>query len=167
MLRHRHTVTFFQLGARVFLDSAAPHGGHNGVLIGIGWKFLKVRLDSGRIVRRIWPSWITRELKWKETKPMISEREMDGNAPGDRDAETGRLITQHPTYGEKAVGLTFNPSGDPLVNEIKVAYAKIIDLCNDLRALTGPNEKARLLSVAITEAQTAQMWAVKGITYRY
>ena len=79
------------------------------------------------------------------------------------------------TYGEKAVGLSFNPSGDPKVNEIKVAYAKIIDLCNELliQATTNPtpdayanSEKARLLSVAITEAQTAQMWAVKGITFQ-
>jgi hypothetical protein len=28
------------------------------------------------------------------------------------------------------------------------------------------NEKSRLLSVAITEAQTAQMWAVKGLTWK-
>jgi hypothetical protein len=69
------------------------------------------------------------------------------------------------TYGEKAVGLTFNPSGDPKVNEIKVAYAKIIDLCNELRTEAGQGERGRLLSVAITEAQTAQMWAVKGITW--
>ena len=43
------------------------------------------------------------------------------------------------TFGEKAVGLSFNPSGDDAV--------------------------ARRASVAITEAQTAQMWAVKAITW--
>ncbi len=69
------------------------------------------------------------------------------------------------SYGEKAVGLTFNPSGDPLVIQIKTLYAQIIDLCNDARAVAGQSEKGRLLSVAITEAQTAQMWAVKGITF--
>lgn len=69
------------------------------------------------------------------------------------------------TYGEKAVGLTFNPSGDPLVIQVKKAFAEIIDLCNDERAAAGQSEKGRLLSVAITEAQTAQMWAVKGITF--
>jgi hypothetical protein len=71
------------------------------------------------------------------------------------------------TYGEKAVGLTFNPSGNPKVDEIKVAFAKIIDLCNELRNEAGHGERGRLLSVAITEAQAAQMWAVKGITYPY
>ena len=70
------------------------------------------------------------------------------------------------TYGEKAVGLTFNPSGDPKVQEVKELYAKIIDLINDLRT-PDRGEKQRLLSVAITEAQTAQMWAVKGITYQF
>jgi len=73
------------------------------------------------------------------------------------------------TYGEKAVGLTFNPSGDEKVNKVKELYAEIIDLCSDLRECCGADqgEKGRLLSVAITEAQSAQMWAVKGITYKY
>lgn len=76
---------------------------------------------------------------------------------------TGREMT----YGEKAVGLTFNPSGDSKVQEVKELYAKIIDVCNDLLTEAGQGEKGRLLSVAITEAQTAQMWAVKGITYQF
>jgi len=73
--------------------------------------------------------------------------------------------TQPFTYGEKAVGLTFNPSGDADVNEIKTLYAKIIDNINGIRG-GDRSDKARLLSVAITQAQTAQMWAVKGITYK-
>lgn len=72
------------------------------------------------------------------------------------------------TFGEKAVGLTFNPSQDPVVDDIKQSYAHIIDVLNNIR--TGPDvisgERARLLSVAITEAQGAQMWAVKGITFK-
>lgn len=76
---------------------------------------------------------------------------------------TGREMT----YGEKAVGLTFNPGGNPKVDEVKKLYAQIIDLCNDLRTEAGQGEKGRLLSVAITEAQTAQMWAVKGVTYQF
>lgn len=71
------------------------------------------------------------------------------------------------SYGEKAVGLTFNPSGDAKVQEIKELYAKIIDLCNDLRTEAEQGEKGRVLSVAITEAQGAQMWAVKGVTYKF
>ena len=69
------------------------------------------------------------------------------------------------TYGEKAVGLSFNPSGDQRVNELKELYAKIIDICNDSRS-GDSHEKNRLWSIAITEAQGAQMWAVKAATWK-
>ncbi len=79
----------------------------------------------------------------------------------------GQTTTQRElTYGEKAVGLSFNPSNDPKVQELKTLYAKIIDIVNDsINAV--PSEKARILKIAITEAQTAQMWAVKGITFNF
>lgn len=73
------------------------------------------------------------------------------------------------TYGQKAVGLTFNPSGDGRVQKLKELYAEIIDLCNDARSSDAPSvsgEQKRLYSVAITEAQAAQMWAVKAVTWR-
>lgn len=68
------------------------------------------------------------------------------------------------SYGEKAVGLDFNPSGDEKVKRLKALYAEIIDICNDSRG--GAGERPRLWSIAITEAQTAQMWAVKAATWR-
>jgi hypothetical protein len=70
------------------------------------------------------------------------------------------------TYGEKAVGLSFNPSGDADVERVKRLYAEIIDYCNDARSHDVASERKRLFSVAITEAQTAQMWAVKAITWK-
>ncbi len=70
------------------------------------------------------------------------------------------------SYGEKAVGLTFNPSGDETVNQIKTLYASVIDELNLLKT-EERNEKNRLISIAITEAQTAQMWAVKAITWKF
>ncbi len=79
---------------------------------------------------------------------------------------TGQKVREL-TYGEKAVGLTFNPSGDANVQKVKELYAQIIDICDTLRKAAGPSEAGRLFSVAITEAQTAQMWAVKGITYKF
>jgi len=69
------------------------------------------------------------------------------------------------TYGEKAVGLTSNPSNDPLVQGIKEQFAAIIDSLDAQRNATDNGEKKRMFSVAITDAQTAQMWAVKAITY--
>lgn len=70
------------------------------------------------------------------------------------------------TFGEKAVGLTFNPGGSEQVNAIKTIYAGIIDLMDKTRRETESPEVKRLCSVAITEAQTAQMWAVKAATWQ-
>lgn len=70
------------------------------------------------------------------------------------------------TFGQRAVGLTFNPSADPHVDACKREFAAVIDRMNALREATDNPEVKRMASVAITEAQTAQMWAVKAITWR-
>lgn len=70
------------------------------------------------------------------------------------------------TFGEKAVGLSFNPSNDDAVANCKKEFAASIDRMNDLRNSTDNQEVKRMASVAITEAQTAQMWAVKAITWK-
>lgn len=72
-----------------------------------------------------------------------------------------------PTFGEKAVGLAFNPSGDDMVSIAKKHYAGAIDLMDILRNDTNDPEVKRLCSIAITEAQAAQMWAVKAITWQH
>ena len=74
--------------------------------------------------------------------------------------------TKTQTYGERAVGLSFNPSNDSKVDFIKKKYAEIIDELDYLRKTSESSEVKRLASIAITEAQTAQMWAVKGITWK-
>ena len=71
------------------------------------------------------------------------------------------------TYGEKAVGLNFDPSNDDAVAQCKQEFAAVIDRMNDLRNSTDNAEMKRMASVAITEAQTAQMWAVKAITWKF
>jgi hypothetical protein len=71
------------------------------------------------------------------------------------------------TYGQKAVGLTFNPSNDDAVAVCKSEFSVVIDRMNDLRNSTDNAEVKRMASVAITEAQTAQMWAVKAITWKF
>jgi len=75
--------------------------------------------------------------------------------------------TREMTYGEKAVGLTFNPSGDPLVQSLKEKAAAFIDEAHAIYRSTNNPAVARMVSVAITEAQSAQMWAVKAATWRY
>lgn len=70
------------------------------------------------------------------------------------------------TYGEKAVGFTFNPSNNPMVHIMKSQYASIINILNDMRNKTESQEMKRHLSIAITEAETAQMRAVKALTWK-
>ena len=71
------------------------------------------------------------------------------------------------TFGEKAVGLTFNPSNNAEVDACKREFAAVIDRMNALRNSTDNTEIKRMASVAVTEAQTAQMWAVKAITWQF
>ena len=77
------------------------------------------------------------------------------------------METREMTFGEKAVGLTFNPSNDDAVAQCKAEFAAVIDRMNDLRNASDNPEIKRMASVAITEAQGAQMWAVKAITWKY
>lgn len=76
------------------------------------------------------------------------------------------MNTREQTFGEKAVGLSFNPSNDDLVSQIKTRFAADIDEMNDLRLRTEDPEVKRLASIAITEIQGAQMWAVKAATWK-
>jgi hypothetical protein len=76
------------------------------------------------------------------------------------------MTDQTLTFGQKAVGLSFNPSGDETVHKLKQLYAEIIDLCDEKRKEAPSQESKRLWSIAITEAQAAQMWGVKAQTWR-
>lgn len=97
--------------------------------------------------------------------PHMSEQH-DYKPISDASAGFNLQFTPELTYGQKAVGVTFNPSQDPDVAAIKAAYAAIIDQMNYLRANAVSSEVKRLCSIAITEAQGAQMWAVKAITWK-
>jgi hypothetical protein len=69
------------------------------------------------------------------------------------------------TFGEKACGVSFNPGAREDVDTIKRNFAELVDLLNGYRIYSTSPETKRMLSIAITEAQTAQMWAVKAVTW--
>jgi hypothetical protein len=71
------------------------------------------------------------------------------------------------TFGERACGVSFNPGGNSDVNNIKVKFAELVDGLQYYREATTDLEVKRMLSIAITEAQTAQMWAVKAVTWQF
>lgn len=80
------------------------------------------------------------------------------------------------TYGQKAVGITFNPGNNSDVNKIKQAYADLIDFHYEaIHKLQGSDSNAdvegdigeavRLHRIAITDLQKVQMMSVKAITW--
>lgn len=71
------------------------------------------------------------------------------------------------TFGQKAVGITFNPSNNSDVDRCKQQFANCIDQMDALRkSESSSSEQKRLASCAITELQGAQMWSVKAITWK-
>ena len=70
------------------------------------------------------------------------------------------------TFGERAVGVSFNPSGDAAVAASKMHFAGAIEQLHQLREKSISQEQKRLASAAITQAQTAQMWATKALTWK-
>ena len=74
--------------------------------------------------------------------------------------------TRPATFGERACGVAFNPGGDQMVHKLKTKYAELVDVLDEIRGTCGNGEIQRMLSIAITEAQTSQMWAVKAVTWK-
>lgn len=75
-----------------------------------------------------------------------------------------RNVMSKQTRGQYLVGLDFNPSNISTVNKVKSLYAMIIDELESQKSRTSCGEVQRSIAIAITETQTAQMWAVKAIT---
>ena len=76
------------------------------------------------------------------------------------------------TFGEKAVGLTFNPSGDEKVNKAKQIMAEALDLLKEAEEEKTDNGKAMqsweanvFRTNAFNKIVDAQMSLVKYITW--
>lgn len=94
----------------------------------------------------------------KEEKCSCDEKRCDGDVEGK---------PKDLTFGDKMVGLDFNPSKNEKVALIKGYYAAIIDLLNDFRLNSVIDENVDgMTDIAIKEAMTAQMWAVKAVTFK-
>lgn len=91
--------------------------------------------------------------------------------PQPQDFATSETLTPKPmTFGEKLVGLTFNPSNDDKVGKAKRLCADLADLLHD-EMYSGGGEttelQSRLYSHAIGEILNAQMNVVKVLTLKY
>ena len=69
------------------------------------------------------------------------------------------------TFGQKAVGVSFNPSKNPDVDRIKQVFANAIDQMDAFRKKSESAEAKRYASIAITDAESACMRAVKALTW--
>ena len=69
------------------------------------------------------------------------------------ESDPSTLPAPTPSFGQKAVGYSFNPGGSNDVSKFKEILAIAIDEMNDLRSTTTSGETKRLCSVAITELQ--------------
>lgn len=74
-----------------------------------------------------------------------------------------------PTLGERRVRVSFVPASgsQSLVSQFKGECAGLIDTLESLRATAlanGDAETARHYSLAMTDIESAAMWAVKGMT---
>lgn len=79
---------------------------------------------------------------------------------------------QELTFGGKAVGLSFNPSGNEDVDAIKKSAANFIDeVCGpsgeklDTAPGSFDGEQVAMRKLALRAAREAQMWAVKAATW--
>lgn len=76
------------------------------------------------------------------------------------------------SFGQKAVGLTFNPSNNPDVDYIKSQIALVIDRINDIKSsldtIEGKASWTRnvLFTAAFNTLVAAQMAAVKYVTWK-
>jgi predicted MarR family transcription regulator len=71
------------------------------------------------------------------------------------------------TEGQYRVGISFNPSNKPEVDAIKATIADLIDQLNTFGAMATQLDNsgaARCASIAMTELESAAMWAVKAFT---
>ena len=74
------------------------------------------------------------------------------------------------TFGEKLVGLNFNPSNDDAVSKVKRLFAEISDLVNDHykdRTREKTELETPLYNHTVGEILNAQMNCVKLLTLKY
>jgi hypothetical protein len=70
--------------------------------------------------------------------------------------------TKQMSIGQDRVRISFNPSSDSLVDELKRKTADLIDMCEAIK--TSPGEISRCAALAQTAYEEAAMWAVKAAT---
>lgn len=99
---------------------------------------------------------------------METKIEMESNTQMESNPQIQKEDQRELTFGEKLVGLTFNPSGDPKVLKAKQLCAELADLLFQNTPPTHPASLEQLLiDKAIGDILDAQMNVVKALTLKY
>ena len=69
------------------------------------------------------------------------------------------MENQNVTLGQKRVQRSFNPSANPVIEEIKESYALLIDKVEGLKNQSNERE----IALAQTELETSCMYVVKSL----
>lgn len=70
------------------------------------------------------------------------------------------------TLGQKLVGISFNPSSMPSVDEAEQKAAELIDIVHANMFDSASEEALMIHNEALRRIMDAQMWAVKAITWK-
>lgn len=102
------------------------------------------------------------EYRYFWNNPKNNQIKINNMENGEQDTTVHQL-----TFGQKAVGITFNPSNNGDVDRCKQMFANCIDQMDAFRnrenATAGQKRHA---STAITMLEDAQMRAVKALTWK-
>jgi hypothetical protein len=74
-----------------------------------------------------------------------------------------KQTTKEMTLGESRCHINFNPSADDKIGTFKRMMADAIDYCHKLSLESLDPEAQRCFEIAMTELETSQMYAIKGI----
>lgn len=104
------------------------------------------------------------ELAKKIQETLLSGNQTEPDQLKSSPSEANTTLTR----GQKSVGLTFNPSGDPNVNKAKQLCADLIDLLHESHGLKPfPSWETNVFRTeAFNKIIAAQMAIVKFITYK-
>ena len=84
------------------------------------------------------------------------------------DESISEFKNQELSFGQKLVGLTFNPSGDSKVNRIKELAAEMADLITEVNNQQEISHLSKTFyDGAIGRILDAQMYSVKFLTNKY
>lgn len=71
------------------------------------------------------------------------------------------------TYGEESVGLTFDKNNDPFIDDIKIQYAKILDMLHSAMASSSNKKRFYGLLKSVRNTTKSAHTAIEALSFQY